>query len=318
MEAVNNTLLSEFTLVGLTEDPRLKLILFALFTVVYILTVIGNIGIIVLIRLTPHLQTPMYFFLSHLSFVDLCYSSDIAPGMLVDLLSESKRIFIVSCAMQLFILFAAGTIEALLLATMAYDRYVAVCQPLHYMAIMTKKCCVLLLSMVYTGGIMSSMIHTGCTFQLTFCHWEIHHFCCDIPPLLKLSCTNTFTNEVVLFIIGGSMAISSLLAVLISYAAIISAVLQMRSSAARLRVFSTCASHFTVVTLCFGTIIFTYLRPSSAYSPDQDKALSLFYSVVIPMLNPLIYSLRNKDVKEGLRKIIVRKFILRGIFPLNL
>ncbi|XP_078503316.1 olfactory receptor 5AR1-like [Lissotriton helveticus] len=318
MEDVNKTVQSEFTLLGLTEDPRLKPILFAVFTGVYTVTVIGNIGIIVLIRLTPHLQTPMYFFLSHLSFVDLCYSSDIAPRMLVDLLSESKRIFRVSCAMQLFVFFAAGTIEALLLATMAYDRYVAVCQPLHYMAIMTKTFCVLLLTMVYTVGIIHSIIETGCTFRLPFCHWEIHHFCCDIPPLLKLSCINTFTNEVVLFIFGGSLAISSLVAVFISYAAIISAVLQMRSSAARLRVFSTCASHFTGVTLYFGTIIFTYLRPSSVYSLDQDKAVTLFYTVVIPMLNPLIYSLRNKDVKEGLRKIIVRKFILRGIFPLNL
>ncbi|KAJ1166669.1 hypothetical protein NDU88_007067 [Pleurodeles waltl] len=318
MEDVNKTVDGEFSLLGLTEEPRLKLILFVVFTVVYILTVIGNIGIIVLIRLSPHLQTPMYFFLSHLSFVDLCYSSDIAPRMLVDLVSETKKIFRVGCVMQLFIFFAAGTIEALLLATMAYDRYAAVCQPLHYMAIMTKRFCVLLLTMVYTVGILHSMIETGCTFRLPFCHWTIHHFCCDIPPLLKLSCTNTFINEVVLFIFGGSLAISSLLAVFISYAAIISAVLRMRSSAARLRVFSTCASHFTGVTLYFGTIIFTYLRPSSVYSLDQDKAVTLFYTVVIPMLNPLIYSLRNKDVKDGLRKIIVRKFILRGIFPLNL
>ncbi|XP_069083589.1 olfactory receptor 5AR1-like [Pleurodeles waltl] len=317
MEDVNKTTHSEFTLLGLTEEPRLKIILFSVFTVVYILTVIGNIGIIVLIRLSPRLHTPMYFFLSHLSFVDLFYSSDIAPRMLVDLLSESNRIFRVSCIIQLFIFIAAGTMEVLLLAVMAYDRYVAVCQPLHYMAIITKSFCVLLLSIVYIAGVLHSMIQTGCTFRLPFCHWEIHNFWCDIPPLLKLSCTDTFTNEVVLFIFGGLLSISSLLAIAISYAAIISAVLRMCSSAARLHVFSTCASHFTGVSLYFGTACFTYLRPSSVYSLDQDKTVTLFYTVVIPMLNPLIYSLRNKDVKEGLRKIIRRTIMLRGIFPLN-
>ncbi|XP_078509495.1 olfactory receptor 5AR1-like [Lissotriton helveticus] len=292
MEDVNKTVHSEFTLLGLTEDPRLKLILFAVFTGVYILTVIGsmgmngNIGIIVLIWLSLHLQTRMYFFLRHLTFVDLCYFSDISPRMRVDLISENRRMFCISCAMQFFIFSAAGTIE--LLPIIAYDCYVAVCQPLHYMAIMTKRCCVLLLTMVYSGGIIHSMIETGCMFRLAFCHWEICHFCCDIPPLLKLSCTNTFTNDLVLLIFGGSLAISSLLAVFISYAAIISAVLQMRSSAARLGVFSTCASHSTVLTLCFGTIFFTYLHFSSAYSLDQDKAVTLFYTIVIPMLNPLI------------------------------
>ncbi|XP_069486081.1 olfactory receptor 5AR1-like [Ambystoma mexicanum] len=308
MDEGNETLQYEFILLGLTDNPKLKKILFAVFSVVYAFTVVGNVGIISLVQLTPSLHTPMYFFLRHLSFVDLSYCSTIAPRMLVDLLSQSRRISFASCVVQLFFHFAFGTIEALLLAAMAYDRYVAVCQPLHYTTIMTRRLCVQLLTAVYTVGILHSMIETGCTFHLPFCHWEIHHFCCDIPPLLKLSCTETIINEVVIFIFGGSLAIVSLLSVLISYAAIISAVLRMQSVAARLKVFSTCSSHFTGVTLYYGTIIFTYIRPSSSYSLDQDKAVTLFYTVVIPMLNPLIYSLRNKDVKAALRnKITIKK-----------
>ncbi|XP_069083587.1 olfactory receptor 5AR1-like [Pleurodeles waltl] len=304
MKYINKTIHNEFTLLGLTDKPRLKLVLFALLTVVYIFTVIGDIGIIVVIQLTPHLQTPMYFFLSHLSFVNLCYSSDVAPRMLVDLLFGTRKIFFISCAVQLFLFFAIGTTEALLLAAMAHDRYAAVCQPLQYATIMTKKFCKQLLVMVYAGGILHTMIQTGCTYRLPFCNWEIRHFCCDIPPLLKLSCTDTFINEVILFIVGGFLAVFSTLTIFISYGAIISAVFQLHLSGARLQIFSTCASHFTGVTLFLGTISFTYLRPSSNYSLDQDKSVTLLYSVVIPMLNPLIYSVRNKDVKKGLVEII--------------
>ncbi|XP_078503278.1 olfactory receptor 5AR1-like [Lissotriton helveticus] len=299
MEARNKTLSKEFIFLGLTENPKLKVPLFTLFSLIYIFTVFGNIGIIALIKMAPRLHTAMYFFLSHLSFVDLCYSSVIAPKMLVDLLSKSKRISFLGCFVQLLFLANFGCIEAVLLAAMAYDRYVAVCQPLHYATIMTKTFCCRIMTGIHTGGIIHAIIETSCTFRISFCQWTIHHYCCDIPPLLKLSCSDTTVNEVVLFILGGSILIGSLLVIVMSYAAIILAIFQVHSASGRLRAVSTCTSHFTGVTLYFGTVLFTYLRPSSQYSLDQDKAINLFYSVVIPMLNPLIYSLRNKDVKEA-------------------
>ncbi|XP_069486082.1 olfactory receptor 5AR1-like [Ambystoma mexicanum] len=306
MEVGNQTLHIGFTFLGLTHEPHLKVLLFTLFTLVYTFTMVGNIGIIVLIWLASRLHTPMYFFLYHLSFVDLCYSSAIAPRMLADLVSKGLVISLISCMVQLFFLCGFASVEAILLAVMAYDRYVAVCQPLHYMTIMTERLCARLVAAAYIGGILHSLVEVTCTSRLPFCRWEINHFCCDVPPLLKLSCSGTLSNEIAMFIFGGSLVITSVLGVLLSYGTIILAVLRMHSSAARLRVFSTCFSHFTGVLLYFGTILFTYLRPSSSYSLDQDKAVTLFYTAVIPMLNPLIYSLRNQDVKEALRQIMVR------------
>ncbi|XP_069083584.1 olfactory receptor 5AR1-like [Pleurodeles waltl] len=253
--------------------------------------------------MAPRLNTPMYFFLGHLSFVDLCYSSDIAPKMLVDLLRKRKRISITGCVAQLFLFCTCGTAEALVLAVMAYDRYVAVCQPLHYATIMSKTRCLWLMIAVYTAGITHSLIETGCTFRLSFCKWEIDHFCCDVPPLLKMACTDTFANEIVMFIIAGFFVNAPLFAILFFYVSVISTIFQMNSLVGRRRVFSTCASHFTCVTMYFGTIFFTYLRPSSSYSLDQDKVITLFYTVIIPFLNPFIYSLRNNEVKEALRTI---------------
>ncbi|XP_069486157.1 olfactory receptor 5AR1-like [Ambystoma mexicanum] len=304
MDDKNHSVPNEFILLGLTDNPMLKAPLFALFLLAYILTLLGNLGIIVLIQLDPHLHTPMYFFLCQLSFVDICFSSDITPKMLIDLLAKEKRISVTACVTQLFIFCTFGSTEALLLAAMAYDRYVAVCRPLRYATIMTKSFCVWLMAGVLIGGFVHSMIETGCTFRLSFCRWEIHHFCCDVPPLLKLSCVDTYFNEVVMFICAGFLVNLSLLVVLVSYASIILAVLQMRSSTGLFRVLSTCGSHFIGVTLYFGTILFTYIRPSSSYSLDQDKAVTLFYTVVIPLLNPLIYSLRNKDVKAAFRKTV--------------
>ncbi|XP_069086135.1 olfactory receptor 5F1-like [Pleurodeles waltl] len=312
MEIRNRTLPKEFFLIGLTENPALKAPLFIFFSVVYIITVLGNTGIITLIKMAPRLHTPMYFFLGHLSFVDLCYSSAIAPKMLVDLLCLKKRISASGCVLQLIVYCTCGTMEAFLLTVMAYDRYVAVCQPLHYATIMTNTYCFWLVTGVYALGIGHSVIETGCTFRLSFCQWEIHHFCCDFPPLLKMSCTDTFTNEVVLIICIGFIIFASLFVILFSYFSIISTIFKMRSSEGRHRVFSTCAPHFTGVTLYFGTSLFTYLRPSSIYSLDQDKVVSLFYTVVIPMLNPWIYSLRNKEVKEALIIVIVKKVIKRN------
>ncbi|XP_078503298.1 olfactory receptor 5AR1-like [Lissotriton helveticus] len=307
MEARNRTLPKEFSLLGLTDDPALIAPLFILFLVVYIITVLGNIGIITLIKMAPRLHKPMYFFLAHLSFLDICYCSAIAPKMLVDLLCKTKRISITGCVVQLFVYCKCGTMEALLLTVMACDRYVAVCRPLSYTTIMTNTYCFWLVIGMYMIAIVHSVTETCCTFRLSFCQWEIHHFCCDFPPLLKMSCTDTFINEVILFICIGFLVFASVSVIFFSYVSIISTIFKMRSSEGRHRVFSTCAPHFTGVTLYFGTSLFTYLRPSSTYSLDQDKVVSLFYSVVIPMLNPWIYSLRNTEVKEALRTIIQRK-----------
>ncbi|XP_029431429.1 olfactory receptor 1020-like [Rhinatrema bivittatum] len=305
MEKTNLSTVSEFVLLGLTNDPHLQMILFMLFLLIYIITLLANGGIITVIRINPCLHTPMYFFLTYLSFVDLCYSSTITPNMLANFLRERKTISFLGCAIQLFFYCGFGSTECLLLAVMAYDRYVAICNPLRYTVIMTKKLCIQLLVIAYGGGFLHSLIQTGCTFRLLFCSSnEINHFACDFPPLLILSCTDTSINELLLFVLAGFLTISAVLVILVSYVYILVTILRIQSAVGRHKAFSTCASHLTCVTLYFGTIFFMYLRPSSSYSKEQDKVISIFYTVVISMLNPLIYSLRNKDVKHALKNVL--------------
>ncbi|XP_030077648.1 olfactory receptor 1019-like isoform X2 [Microcaecilia unicolor] len=305
MKVTNHSTVTEFVLLGLTNDPVLQIILFVLFLLMYIITLLGSGVIITVIRLSPHLQTPMYFFLSHLSFIDLCYSSTITPKMLTGFLSKSNTISYLGCGMQMFIFCGFGSTECLLLAVMAYDRYVAICNPLLYTVIMTKKVCIQLVTFVYGGGFLNSLIQTICTFHLSFCGSNvINHFACDFLPLLILSCTDTFINELMIFVLAGLISIGSVLVILISYTYILSTILKIRSAEGRHKAFSTCASHLTCVTLYFGTIFFMYLRPRSSYSQEQDKVTTVFYTVVISMLNPLIYSLRNQDVKQALKKMI--------------
>ncbi|XP_030046456.1 olfactory receptor 1019-like [Microcaecilia unicolor] len=304
MKVTNHSTVIEFVLLGLTDDPVLQIILFVLFLLIYIITVLGSGVIITVIRLSPRLHTPMYFFLSHLSFVDLCYSSTITPKMLTGFLSENNTISFLGCGIQLYFYSSFGGIECLLLAVMAYDRFVAICNPLLYTVIMTKKVCIQLVTFVYGGGFLHSLTETICTFQLSFCGSNvINHFACDFPPLFILSCTDIFINELIIFGFGGFIAISSVLVIIVSYSYILSTILKIRSAEGRHKAFSTCASHLTCVTLYFGTIFFMYLRPRSSYSQEQDKVITVFYTVVISMLNPLIYSLRNQDVKQALRKI---------------
>ncbi|KAM5184358.1 olfactory receptor 5W2-like [Callospermophilus lateralis] len=304
MESGNCSTLSQFFLLGITNNPQTKVVLFPAFLVVYLIILLANLGMIILIRVDSQLHTPMYIFLSHLSFSDLCYSTAVGPKMLVDLLAKKKSIPFLGCALQFFIFCTFTDAECMLLAVMAFDRYKAISRPLSYALDMSSRVRSQLLAGVYLVGLADALIHTTLTFRLCFCgSKEINHFFCDVPPLLLLSCSDTQVNELVIFTIFGFIELSTISGVLVSYGYIISSVLKIRSAEGRLKAFSTCASHLTVVVIFQGTMLFMYFRPSSAYSLDQDKMSSLFYTLVIPMLNPLIYSLRNKDVKVSIKKL---------------
>ncbi|CAM9438123.1 unnamed protein product [Rangifer tarandus platyrhynchus] len=300
----NTTEVTLFVLKGLTDNPETQVILFFLFLAIYLFTLIGNLGLVVLVIVHSCLHNPMYYFLSVLSSIDACYSSVITPKMLVDFMSKNKTILLPECATQMFLFTTFGTTECFLLAAMAYDRYVAIYNPLRYPVSMAPRVYVSLIIASYVGGVLHASVHTVATFSLSFCASnEIRHVFCDIPPLLAISCSDTHTNQLLLFYFVGSIEIVTVLIVLISYGFILLAVLRMPSAEGRRKVFSTCGSHLTGVSIFHGTVLFTYVRPSSSYALDHDMVVSLFYSVVIPMLNPIIYSLRNKDVKEGMKRM---------------
>ncbi|XP_057584972.1 olfactory receptor 5W2-like [Hippopotamus amphibius kiboko] len=304
MGTENCSSLSEFILLGFTENTKKKVTLFTTFLLLYLINLPANLGMILLIRMDPQLHTPMYFFLSHLSFCDLCYSTAIGPKMLVDLFAMNKSIPFYGCALQFFVSCVFSDSECLLLAVMAYDRYKAISNPLLYAVSMSSRVCSLLMAGVYLVGMADALIHTTLAFRLCFCGSnEINHFFCDVPPLLLLSCSDTQVNELVIFMVFGFIELSTISGVLVSYCYIILSVLKIHSVEGRFIAFSTCSFHLTAVAIFQGTLLFTYFRPSSSYSLDQDKMTSLFYTLVIPMLNPLIYSLRNKDVKEALEKL---------------
>ncbi|XP_025308506.3 olfactory receptor 5W2 [Canis lupus dingo] len=304
MDKGNCSSLTEFFFLGITNNPEMKVTLFTIILIIYLINLLANLGMIILIRMDFQLNTPMYFFLSHLSFCDLCYSTAIGPKMLVDLFAKNKSIPIIGCALQFLIFCTFVDSECLLLAVMAFDRYKAISNPLLYTVNMSNRVCSLLMAGVYLLGTADALIHTTLTFSLCFCGSnEINHFFCDVPPLLLLSCSDTQVNELVIFTIFGFIELSTITGVLVSYCYIILSVLKIRSAEGRFRAFSTCTSHLTAVAIFQGTMLFMYFRPSSSYSLDQDKITSLFYTLVIPMLNPLIYSLRNKDVKGALEKL---------------
>ncbi|KAM5225821.1 olfactory receptor 5AP2-like [Hipposideros larvatus] len=299
----NQTEVTEFILLGLSNNSDLQVVLFGLFLVIYLATMVGNLGMIMLIKIDPHLHTPMYYFLSSLSFVDASYSSSVTPKMLVNLVAENKAISFSGCAAQFYFFGSFLGTECFLLAMMAYDRYAAIWNPLLYPVLMSGRICSLLVATSFLAGFGNAAIHTGMTFRLSFCGSNrINHFYCDTPPLLKLSCSDTRINGIVIMAFSSFNVISCVIIILISYLCILIAILRIPSLQDRYKAFSTCASHLTAVTIFFGTILFMYLRPTSSYSMEQDKIVSVFYTVVIPMLNPLIYSLKNKDVKEALKK----------------
>ncbi|XP_068110967.1 olfactory receptor 2D3-like [Hyperolius riggenbachi] len=293
----------KFILLGLSEDPYRQVICFLLFLVMYILKVLGNLLLIVVVRINPNLQTPMYYLLRNLSVIDFGFSSSVVPEILVNTLSKDRSISLVGCAVQMFAYVALGETECILLAVMAYDRFAAICKPLHYNTIMNKTLCHYLVAGSWSFCGITSAIHVALIFMMPyFRSIHINHFFCEIPPLLQISCRDTRLNEVVVFVSAVIIVVCSFLLTIISYLNIISTILKIRSSQGRQKAFSTCSSHLMVVVLYFGTIMFMYMRPSSAHSPETDKTVSMIYTAVTPMLNPFIYSMRNKEVKGTVKK----------------
>ncbi|XP_053142254.1 olfactory receptor 5F1-like [Hemicordylus capensis] len=308
MPVENNTVVSEFIFLGFTDQLELKIPIFMLFLLIYIVTVVGNLGMIVLIRMDPQLHTPMYFFLCSLALLDFCYSSNITPKALENVMSERKTISFVGCFIQMYFFVALASTEFILFGLMAYDRYVAICNPLLYTSIMSHTRCIKMAGGAFTAGFLNSIIHTTLVGTLSFCQSnEINHFFCEVPPLLKLSCSDTSVTEALVFICAGTNMLGSLLIILSSYTYILLTVLQMNSAEGRRKAFSTCISHLIAVTIFYGTTVYVYLQPNSNYSEDQNKVVSVFYAFVIPMLNPLIYSLRNKEVKAALKRVTHKK-----------
>ncbi|EPQ19519.1 Olfactory receptor 8H1, partial [Myotis brandtii] len=305
MDGRNNTNVSHFILMGLTDSEEIQLVLFTLFLLIYLTSVLGNAGMILIIRLDLQLHTPMYFFLSHLSFLDLIYSNVITPKTLENLLTSTKYISYISCFTQMYFFTFLGSTECFLLSSMAYDRYVAICNPLHYPVLMSKGLCCSLTFGSYFLGFINSIINALCMSRLRFCDSNvIHHFFCDTSPILALSCTDTQDIEIMIFIFAGSTLMVSVITICVSYLAILSTVLKITSTSGKQKAFNTCASHLLGVTIFYGTMIFTYLKPRQSYALGKDQVASVFYAIVIPMLNPLIYSLRNKEVKNALIRVM--------------
>ncbi|XP_068832826.1 olfactory receptor 8B3-like [Capricornis sumatraensis] len=304
----NGSFVTAFILVGLTDQLDLQVPLFFLFLLMYMVTVIGNLSLIILIGINSHLHTPMYFFLFNLSFTDLCYSSVFTPKMLIDFLSKENIISYMGCMTQLYFFCFFVVSECYVLTSMAYDRYVAICNPLLYNTAMSPKVCSSLMLGSYLMAFSGAMAHTGCMLRLTFCEANsINHYFCDIHPLLQLSCTSTYVIELVAFIMAGINITVPSLTIFVSYGLILSSILHIKSTEGRSRAFSTCSSHIIAVSLFFGSGAFVYLKSSSTGSLDEGKISSVFYTNVVPMMNPLIYSLRNKDVKNALRKTLRRR-----------
>ncbi|XP_076975545.1 olfactory receptor 5L1-like [Tamandua tetradactyla] len=305
VEKGNCSTVSEFILLGLSHVPELNVFLFLMFLLIYGVTVMGNLGMIAVIQLSSQLHTPMYFFLSHLSLVDFCYSTIIVPKMLDNIISKDKTISFLGCMTQFYLFCTYAITEVILLAVMAYDRYVAICNPLLYMVIMSRKLSLGLVSACYLCGIVCSLVHICLTLEIpSYRSNVINHFFCDLPPLLSLACSDVSMNELAVYIMTTFNEVITIIIIFTSYLFILITILKMNSAEGRRKAFSTCASHFTAIVVFHGTILFIYCRPSSDYSLETDKVTTVFYTVVIPMLNPLIYSLRNKDVKEALRKMM--------------
>ncbi|XP_036922903.1 olfactory receptor 502-like [Sturnira hondurensis] len=305
---VNHTVLTDFILLGLTDDPVLQVILFMIILCIYLVTMSGNLSTILLIRVSSQLHHPMYFFLSHLAFADMCFSTSVTPNMLENFLVERNPISYHECGMQLGSTAVFGTVECFLLATMAYDRFVAIHNPLLYSSKMSTQVCVQFLIVAYVGGFLNASSFIICFYFLFFCGPnQINHFFCDFAPLVELSCSEISIIVLVPSFTAGSIIVVTVLAIFVSYIYILITILKMNSNEGRHKAFSTCSSHLTVVTLFYGTIIFIYVMPKSTFSTDQNKVVSVFYTVVIPMLNPIIYSLQNNEIKRALKRVLCKK-----------
>ncbi|XP_054419717.1 olfactory receptor 5M11 [Pteronotus mesoamericanus] len=316
MPITNGSEITEFILLGLTGRPELQPLLFVLFLVVYLVTLLSNLGMILLIRLDSRLHTPMYFFLSNLAFVDLCYTSNATLQMLTNFLSEKKTITFAGCFTQCYIFIALLLTELYMLAAMAYDRYVAICNPLRYSVKMSRQVCICLATCPYVYGFSDGLLQAILTFSLTFCRSNIiNHFYCADPPLIKLSCSDTYVKEHAMLISAGFNLSSSLTIILVSYAFIIAAILQIKSAEGRQKAFSTCGSHMIAVTLFYGTLFCMYVRPPTDKTVEESKIIAVFYTFVNPVLNPLIYSMRNKDVKQALKDVLRRNMVTTMAMP---
>ncbi|XP_031229586.1 olfactory receptor 1052-like [Mastomys coucha] len=305
MSMENSSAETKFILLGMTDNYQLAVLLFGLFFIIYFITVLGNLGIVLLIQVTHCLHTPMYFFLSNLSFLDVCFSSITTPKTLVNLLSQLQEVSFLGCMAQmgLFIIFAST--ECNILASMAYDRYTAICQPLLYHITMSKVRCLLLIAGCYLGGLLNMVTVTTSITQLSFCQPHIiSHFFCDIPPVLALACSDPWVTQTLVIGCGGFTLVTSIVVILVSYMSIFMTIMSIPSVSGKQKAFSTCASHLTAVALYYGTTIYTYMQPSRRGSQAGNQTISVFYTMVIPMLNPLIYSLRNQEVKAALQKIL--------------
>ncbi|XP_051022999.1 olfactory receptor 10AG1-like [Acomys russatus] len=300
----SNTTVTEFVLLGFSDVPHLQWMLFGIFLLIYLSILICNSIIMLITRTDPSLQTPMYFFLSNFSFVEICYVTVTIPRMLIDLYTQKGTIPLLSCAVQLCFVIMLGGMEFLLLTVMAYDRYVAICNPLHYPLVMNSKVCVQLVAACWICIIPVVTGQTYQIFSLPYCGSnKINHFFCDIPPLLKLACGDTFVNNLSIYVASVVFIMVPFLFIIVSYGKIICNILKLSSAGGRSKAFSTCSSHLIVVVLFYGTATITYAQPKAHQSETSGRLLSLFYTILIPLLNPIIYTLRNKDITVALRKL---------------
>ncbi|XP_003763058.1 olfactory receptor 13J1 [Sarcophilus harrisii] len=310
METVNATVITEFFLKGFSIYPRLESLLFVLCLVMYLITLVGNGIIIAISILDSHLHTPMYFFLSNLSFLDVCYTSTFIPLMLVNFLSKRKTISFIGCAVQMCLSLATGSTECILLAMMAYDRYVAICHPLRYPIIMNKRVCLGMAAFSWSLSFLKSIMETVIAMQMPFCgHNVVSHFTCEILAILKLICVDTSLNEIIMLVGSIILLPIPVMLIFISYIFILSTILRMNSTEGRHKAISTCSAHLTVVIIFYGTIIFMYMKPKSKEAQISDELFTVLYAVVTPMLNPIIYSLRNKEVKEAVKKVLKKSYL---------
>ncbi|XP_003410395.2 olfactory receptor 5AC1-like [Loxodonta africana] len=305
MTEENETLVAEFVLMGLTGHPELQIPLFLGFLMIYLTTMVGNLGLIGLICKDPHLHTPMYLFLGSLAFADACTSSSVTPKMLMNFLSKNHVISIFDCMVQLYFFGSSATTECFLLVVMAYDRYVAICNPLLYPVVMSKSLCTQLIGVSYAIGFVHSVIHVTLLFRLTF--WRsniIQYFYCEILQLFKISCTDPTINAFLILVFSAFIQVLTFMAIIVSYTCVLFAILKNNSEKGRSKAFSTCSAHLLSVSLFYGTLFFMYVRPGSGPAENQDKMYSLFYTIIIPLLNPFIYSLRNREVSGALRRLM--------------
>ena len=301
----NSTSLHDFILLGFSDHPKLEMALSGVVATFYLITLVGNTTIILASLLDSHLHTPMYFFLRNLSFLDLCFTTSIVPQMLVNLWGPHKTISYGGCVIQLYVYMWLGSIECLLLAVMSYDRFTAICKPLHYLVIMNPHLCLKMIIMVWSISLANSVVLCTLTLNLPRCGNNLlDHFLCELPAMLKIACIDTTAVELSVFALGIAIVLTPLILILISYGYIAKAVLRMKSRAGQRKAINTCGSHLTVVSIFYGAIIYLYLQPGNSASKDQDKFLTLFYTIITPSLNPLIYTLRNKDMKEALKKLM--------------